>query len=300
MAAGAPVTVLFGTGGRFTAGVLEGLVAAGLRPAVLVLPGPGDALYVQAAPAAGSSVAAAERHRVPVIHLPPGDGAGVAARLATLAPALGVMACFPRRLPLALAELPRWGTLNLHPSPLPRDRGPAPLFWQLRDGAHTLWLTVHRVVEELDAGAVVARLSRPLPAGADGAVLDERLAAMGAAAVAGVVRAHPEGGFPAEDQDPASATTQSWPGPADFRIDPAGPARAAYGFIRGTAHWQLPYRVAGPGAPPALAEAIAYRPGGRLSAPWLAAGDTVRLQCGPGILRARLAAVQPGGRGGAQ
>ncbi|MEJ6473326.1 methionyl-tRNA formyltransferase [Pseudoalteromonas piscicida] len=52
--------------------------------------------------------------------------------------------------------------VNIHPSALPEFRGPMPLFWQLKEGAETVRLTLHKVTEELDCGAIGADLDIPV------------------------------------------------------------------------------------------------------------------------------------------
>jgi len=283
--------VLFATNGRFSAAVLDGLMGNGLSPRALVLPGPARAFYVQPDLAAGSTAELAGRHGIPLIHLPSLDPGGALEHIAARAPLLGVMACFPRPLPTTAADLPPWGTLNIHPSRLPLYRGPAPLFWQLRDGMERLHVSLHRVVSEMDAGDVVARESRPLPMGADGAALDRHLAGLGVAALADLLRAHPHGAFPGQGQDPAAATRQSWPAAGDFTIDVSRSARRAFTFMTGCADWRRPFRVTGcPGL--RLARAVSFRDTGALGMPWRVEGDTVLVQCAPGVLRA--VAAPPG------
>jgi methionyl-tRNA formyltransferase len=44
---------------------------------------------------------------------------------------------------------------NIHFGPLPSFRGPVPVFWQLKQGAPTLGLTIHHLSEKFDDGPVV-------------------------------------------------------------------------------------------------------------------------------------------------
>ena len=41
---------------------------------------------------------------------------------------------FPWKIPQAALDVPRLGSVNMHPALLPRHRGPIPLAWALRDG----------------------------------------------------------------------------------------------------------------------------------------------------------------------
>jgi methionyl-tRNA formyltransferase len=60
-----------------------------------------------------------------------------------------------RILPEVVFDLPKFGTLNLHPSLLPKYRGPAPLNWTLINGDSETGISVIRICKEVDAGGVV-------------------------------------------------------------------------------------------------------------------------------------------------
>ena len=62
---------------------------------------------------------------------------------------------FPWKIPQAALDVPRLGSINLHPALLPRHRGPIPLAWALRDGDAEWGSTWHRMDAELDTGNVL-------------------------------------------------------------------------------------------------------------------------------------------------
>lgn len=68
---------------------------------------------------------------------------------------LVIVANFSRILRRPLLEAPAMGCLNVHPSLLPKYRGPHPLFWALANGERTTGVTVHVLTERIDAGPVV-------------------------------------------------------------------------------------------------------------------------------------------------
>lgn len=72
-------------------------------------------------------------------------------------PDLGVIVAYGGLVRDPLLSLPRLGWINLHFSDLPRYRGAAPVQRALMDGETTLGVTVFRLVEALDAGAVLTR-----------------------------------------------------------------------------------------------------------------------------------------------
>jgi methionyl-tRNA formyltransferase len=112
----------------------------------------------------------------------------VEAELRRLAPDLGVVVAFGQFLPKRIRELPRLGYLiNAHASLLPRHRGAAPIQRAILAGDRRSGVSVMRVEREMDAGPVA--LVRELEIGPEetGGELAERIAALGAAAVAEVI-----------------------------------------------------------------------------------------------------------------
>jgi peptidoglycan/xylan/chitin deacetylase (PgdA/CDA1 family)/folate-dependent phosphoribosylglycinamide formyltransferase PurN len=68
-----------------------------------------------------------------------------------------------RILKPALFTLPRRGTVNIHKHRVPEYRGcGAPGLWELRDGRPDLTITIHRVVAEVDAGAILGERTLPI------------------------------------------------------------------------------------------------------------------------------------------
>ena len=60
-----------------------------------------------------------------------------------------------RRLPRAWLELPARGALGVHPSLLPRHRGPNPYFWTIDSGDEEAGVSAHWLTEEYDEGSVL-------------------------------------------------------------------------------------------------------------------------------------------------
>jgi methionyl-tRNA formyltransferase len=82
--------------------------------------------------------------------------------LTALAPDLLICSSFPYRIPAEVVAIPRLGAVNLHPSPLPRYRGPNPLRQLYADETHFA-ATLHRIAPDFDAGPILAQVSRPFP-----------------------------------------------------------------------------------------------------------------------------------------
>jgi folate-dependent phosphoribosylglycinamide formyltransferase PurN len=70
---------------------------------------------------------------------------------------------FDRIFDAETLAIPRLGGLNIHPSLLPRHRGPIPAFHALAEGA--TGVTLHALAPRIDAGGIWAQREVPLPQG---------------------------------------------------------------------------------------------------------------------------------------
>jgi len=77
------------------------------------------------------------------------------------APDLGVIAG-TYILSAKVFEIPRLGSINLHSGKAPEYRGAAPGFWELYNGEDHVGITIHRVVADVDAGAILRQETFPL------------------------------------------------------------------------------------------------------------------------------------------
>jgi methionyl-tRNA formyltransferase len=159
------------------------------------------------------------------------------AELAALAPDLIVLADYGQLIPRPLLDLPPRGFLNLHPSALPRWRGAAPIPATVLAGDTSSAVTLIVLVEEMDAGPVVA--SEPLEVRGDDTapVLEERAAQVAARML---VRALPEwlaGRLEARPQ-PVSGITLTRPlRRGDGLLDPSRTAAELERQVRAYQPW---------------------------------------------------------------
>ena len=94
-------------------------------------------------------------------------------RLKELRPDLGIVVAF-RMLPEVVWSLPRFGTINLHGSLLPKYRGAAPIHWSIINGETETGVTTFRLRHELDTGDILLQASLPIgPEDCVGKIHDE-------------------------------------------------------------------------------------------------------------------------------
>lgn len=77
-------------------------------------------------------------------------------------PDIVLVKTFPWLIPAESLKKPVHGFINFHYAPLPAYRGPAPLFWMIRNQVKEAGVTVHRMDENFDTGPVLLQQSLPL------------------------------------------------------------------------------------------------------------------------------------------
>ena len=85
------------------------------------------------------------------------DAAAARSELADLAPDVVIVAAYGLFLPDEVLRLPRLGCLNIHPSLLPRHRGPSPVATAILNGDETSGVTIMLLDEGMDTGPILAQ-----------------------------------------------------------------------------------------------------------------------------------------------
>jgi len=97
-----------------------------------------------------------------------------------LAPDLVIVAAFGQILPKEVILSPGLGCINIHPSLLPKYRGAAPINWALIRGEEKTGVTIMRMDEGVDSGAILLQEETPIGPTETYGMLHDRLAKMGA------------------------------------------------------------------------------------------------------------------------
>ena len=74
-------------------------------------------------------------------------------------PDLIVVAAYGRILPKEILEIPKYGSLNIHPSLLPKYRGPSPIQYAILNGETETGVSIILMNEKIDAGSILGRLN---------------------------------------------------------------------------------------------------------------------------------------------
>lgn len=146
---------------------------------------------------------------------------------------LGVMAFVLQFAPQDFVNIPRCGTIQYHPSLLPKYRGPSSINWPIARGESRTGLSIFRPTDGLDEGPVI--LQKETRIGPDdtlGTVYFERLFPMGVAAMLEAADLVLAGRHHERVQDEAQATYEGWFREAEARVQWTNHADAIYNLIR--------------------------------------------------------------------
>ncbi len=123
-----------------------------------------------------------------------------------LSPEVVVVAAYGRFLPDWLLEFPPKGCLNVHPSLLPKFRGPAPIQRAIMAGEKETGVSIIKLVPEMDAGDVYAVRKVPIDDTDNVGSLERKLATAGADLLLEVLRGIESGSIKPLSQDHSKAT----------------------------------------------------------------------------------------------
>lgn len=146
------------------------------------------------------------------------DDQAVAA-LAALRPDVGVVAAYGEILRRNVLAIPSLGYLNIHPSLLPRWRGPTPVAGAILAGDAETGVTVMRLDAKMDSGPILAQQRQPLAPDAHAGLLTAALFQIGAELLCGALVEYAAGRLTPVPQDDAQATYTKLLSRADGEID---------------------------------------------------------------------------------
>jgi len=99
------------------------------------------------------------QHKLPLIQAQSINDSVFIDALTKLKPDLGIIANFGEILKAPLLSIPRYGFINIHPSLLPKYRGPEPILQALLHREKVAGVTWQKVSEKIDAGEILAQKS---------------------------------------------------------------------------------------------------------------------------------------------
>lgn len=157
--------------------------------------------------------------------------------LASLKPDIIIVAAYGRILPAAVLEIPRYKCINIHPSLLPRYRGPSPLAAPILNGDPVTGVTIMLIERKVDSGPILSQVELSISDEDTAESLSERLAEMGARELSRILPAWVEGKIEPRPQDDSRASYTRMEVKEDGLLDWKLPAVALWRRVRAYQPW---------------------------------------------------------------
>lgn len=158
-------------------------------------------------------------------------------RLAEIKPDAIVVVAFGHFLPRAVLDIPRWGAINIHPSLLPKYRGPAPIQHAISNGEQETGVTIMRLDTGMDTGDILSQETAIIDPLDTSESLHARLAEEGADLLVRTLDGLAQNTITPVKQDHESATLAPRLNKKDGRIDWRDSAENIDCFVRGMHPW---------------------------------------------------------------
>ena len=209
---------------EFGAIVLEGLIKNDLRP-VLVITAPDKPVGRKQILTPSSVKVIAEKYNVPVSQIVNLKNSTSVNLLSKEKPDLIIVAAYGQILPKEILDIPKYGCLNIHPSLLPKYRGPSPIQATILNDETEIGVSIIKMVSRVDAGPIVAKSKIQIPKSKITYLeLHDELADLGARLLVKTIPDWLEGKIKPAPQDEARATYTKILTRQDGKIDWKKPA----------------------------------------------------------------------------
>jgi methionyl-tRNA formyltransferase len=152
-------------------------------------------------------------------------------------PDLGVVASFGALIPPEAINWPKKGLLNLHPSLLPKYRGPTPVPTAILNDERETGLTIIKVDEQIDHGPIVAQFKEAIKKEDTSESLLNHLFAVGGEVLITILPPFLEDRIEIKKQNHEQATYTKKLARGDGKIDWSKPAGYQERFIRAMFPW---------------------------------------------------------------
>jgi len=147
---------------------------------------------------------------------------------------IGIMAFVLQFAPQEFVSIPKHGTIQYHPSLLPKYRGPSSINWPLIRGEAKTGLSIFRPSDGLDEGEIILQKETVLSADDTlGTVYFDRLFPMGVQAMIEAADMVVAGKHKQLAQDESQASYEGWCRAAEAKINWANHVDFIYNLIRG-------------------------------------------------------------------
>jgi methionyl-tRNA formyltransferase len=177
---------------------------------------------------------AAQERGIEFFQLPNLTGDAAKELLKKLNADIGIMAYVLQFAPQDFINIPKHGSIQYHPSLLPKYRGPSSINWPIVCGEAETGITIFRPIDGLDEGPVVLQKSILIqPDDTLGSIYFEKLFPMGVQALLEAADLVVAGKHTERAQDETKASYEGWLRAAESKINWSNHINYVYNLIRG-------------------------------------------------------------------
>ncbi|HOE66812.1 MAG TPA: methionyl-tRNA formyltransferase [Candidatus Hydrogenedentes bacterium] len=156
-------------------------------------------------------------------------------------PDICAIAAYGRLLKQPILDVPPHGFINMHPSLLPRHRGPSPITSALLEGDAVTGVSIMRLTLEVDSGDLLLQEATPIGPEENNIELTERLSHMGGELLLRAMDIIAAGQAVYTSQDHSRATYTRRLEKTDGAIDWSLPASRVHNLVRAAVPWPVAY-----------------------------------------------------------
>ncbi len=175
----------------------------------------------------------AQEKRIPLYQPENVNHSSFVNQMRRLKPDLVVVVAFGQILGADFLLIPKLLAINLHPSLLPRYRGPAPIPWAIINGERETGVTIQKVKKGLDRGAIILQKKVRIDDLETAVDLERKLSSVGADLLGDAIELIKKGQLQYKCQEEAEATYAPKIEKAVSLIDWSKPALTIHNLVRG-------------------------------------------------------------------
>ena len=146
----------------------------------------------------------AEKYKIPILQ--PEKIENCKLKIENLNPDLIIVAAYGQILPKEILDIPKRGSLNVHPSLLPKYRGASPIQYAILNGDKKTGVTIMLMDEKMDRGPILNQRALEIEAEETSTTLHRKLANLGVSLLMETISKWMQGMIKPRLQDDAQAT----------------------------------------------------------------------------------------------
>ncbi|MBU4030801.1 methionyl-tRNA formyltransferase [Patescibacteria group bacterium] len=225
---GKKIKIIFIGTSEFAVPVLEALVRCSLFAVQCVITAPDK-------PAPSPIKIATLQNGLPILQ--PEKISKAAVKISNLKPDLIITASYGQIIPKNILDIPKYGSINIHPSLLPKYRGPSPIQTTILNGDKNTGISVMLMDEKMDHGPIIAQKKVVIKKRENYQDLEKRLSLLSANFLLKILPRYIQGKINPKKQNNSKASYTKILSRQDGQIKPKQTAREIERMLRAFTPW---------------------------------------------------------------